>query len=134
MAIENAKLKAWREKFDACLVLEFSNPAYFRAHHIFVMTFMLQTGRYTDAYRNEAISLLKEFLKCPQAAPTKSSLADINSNFSSDKRQTNIFRKEAGDILYTSMTILDVDTSTAEQYFKDVIAWAREVALKATTP
>ena len=127
--MENENLESWTEKFNECLALEFSNPAYFKVHHILVVSFMLQTGRYADPYREQACTLLKEFLTDPFHTPSKTRIAEINSTLSSDKRNDNVFNKNSGELISTPITILGIKTDNAEQYCKDVIAWATTVRL-----
>ncbi len=115
------------DKFNDMLALEFSNPAYFKVHHISVPTFMLQTGRYTDAYREKAIALLKTFLKHPYNMPGAALVKEINVEFSSVKRNDNIFTKEAGTILESAFTVFDVRVDTPGHCCEDVIAWAKAV-------
>lgn len=62
MVTENNKLKQWESKYYECLALEFNNPKYFEAHHLLVLTFMLQTDGYSNEYFFAAKNLLKEFL------------------------------------------------------------------------
>jgi len=130
--MEEEEIKKWDDKFALCLGMEFSNPEYFKVHHILVITFMLQTGRYTPTYQNEAMSLLKEFLSHPLEAPTRSAIDVINTKFSSQNRDNRIVKKEMGDGFDTNITILDIRTDTADNYCKDVIAWAKEVFDKAS--
>ena len=125
--MEESKLKEWNDKFNLCLGIEFSNPEYFKVHHILVITFMLQTGRYAETYLNEAVSLLNEFLLHPLETPTKFKIDTINAKFSSHKRSGRIVREEAGDVIESNQTILDVRTDTAEHYRKDVVAWAETI-------
>ncbi len=129
--MESEKLNLWTAKFNNCLVLEFSDPAYFRVHHILVAAFMLQTGRYASSYKEKACVLLKEFLADPLTPPSKAKITEISSALSSDKRHDNVFNKKPGELIDTPITILDVSTDSAEQYRSDVIAWATSVLYEA---
>lgn len=125
--MDKDKLKLMTEKFHSCLELEYSNFAYSRMHHISVPTFMLQTGRYTRAYEQEALDMLKGFLSNPDKMPNRSTIKVNNRRLSKLKRKGNIFTKEPTKILDTKMTILDVKLDTPEQYREGIVAWAKSV-------
>ena len=121
------KLQFMKKKFDACLELEYSNPEYASMHHITVLAFMLQTGRYTPAYKEDALKMLKNFLSHPYKIPSKSTIKSYNLQLSRSKRKGNIFTKSSTKILETKMTILDVRLNTPDHYCEDVIAWAKSI-------
>lgn len=125
--MDEEKLKLMNAKFHSCLELEYSNPEYSRVHHITVPTFMLQTGRYTQAYEGEALNMLKNFLSHPDKIPSRSTIKAYNIQLSKLERKGNIFTKEPTKILDTTMTILDVRLDTPDHYYEDIIAWAKSV-------
>ena len=126
-------IEQWYNKFNLCLGIDFSDPEYFKVHHILVMAFMIQTGRYTPDYYNEVMSLFKEFLLHPLETPDRLKVDIINKKFSSRDRDNNIIKKEFGDIIETNFTILDIRTNTADVYCQDVITWAKEIIDKIST-
>lgn len=123
-------LTAWEDKFNFCLALEFSDPDYFRAHHILVPTYHLQCGTYASGIQSSAIELVRGFIAHPDTAPSQSQIKEINGRFSSNNRKVKITTEGAPNVVMADMTILDVRTDTASHYREDVVKWAQSVIQK----
>lgn len=125
------KIKLMNAKFHSCLELEYSNSEYARMHHITVLTFMLQTGRYTEHYEDGALSMLKDFLSDPDNIPSKSTIRANNIRLEKLKKSKGgIFTKEPTKVLDTKVTILDVRLDSPSHYRDDILAWAKSVVEK----
>jgi len=124
MIPENNKLEQWEYKYHECLALEFNNPKFFEVHHLLVLTYMLQTNRYSSVYFPVATDLLKKFLN---ESITSQEFLD---NFQTSKKNQNIenssshinINKFRWNIDITAVRIDEADT-----YFHDVRAWAKDV-------
>ena len=120
-------LSKWENKFNTCLALEFSNPEYFKVHHILVPAYHLQSRKYAPEIQSSVIKLLAYFLAHPDVPPSHSQIEEINKRFSSNKREVHILAKGTVGVIPSEMTILNVRTDTAQHYCQDVVAWAHSV-------
>lgn len=116
-----------RARFDECLALEFSDPAYGAAHHLTVAAYMLQhSSQLTKEGWLYERALLREFLierKSP--ALIRKEKRDV---VDSGKRKFKIKSKTGLPVIARATwkkTICDVRTENAAIYCADVELWAR---------
>lgn len=120
------KFERWQEKYHHCLALEFSNPKYFKVHHLLVLTYMLQTNGYSDDYYTMAIHLLKSFLN---NSITPQEFKEKYHSFETNQDNKNRLRNEDIEELEWNIDITDIRTDNEEQYCKDVVLWANDVLI-----
>lgn len=126
------KLQAWEDKFSACLGIELNDPQYFKVHHLLVLSYMLQSNRYTDAYLPEALGMLEAMLEGTLVAD-RETISRLNAKYAAGTRTDRIFKPaEIRDDIDWTKTILDVRLDCAQQYRNDVTEWAGSV-LEALT-
>lgn len=121
---QHTKAEHWEKKYYECLALEFNNPEYFKVHHLFVLTYMLQTNGYSDGYHTIAINLLKNFLN-NTITPQEFRLSF--QNFEKTQNSKNGLGSREIEKVEWKIDILDIRTENAEQYSKDVRWWAENV-------
>jgi hypothetical protein len=121
MEHENIILEQWKEKFNHCLALEFSNPEYFAVHHLMVLCYMLQTDSYSTVFFPKAVILLKNFLNETVETNVNRFQKTGNINISKDAKESNYFR------FHWNKTILSIRTSNSDEYCSDVREWAYDV-------
>ncbi|TWF33879.1 hypothetical protein FHW36_11169 [Chitinophaga polysaccharea] len=114
----------WKQKFYDCLAIEFSDPSYFKVHHLLVITYMLQTDGYDPAYSHEAVKLLEGFLykgvSPKQFIEFHQNSSDYNHGIE-NKQQRNLNRFD------WEIDILSISTLDAAAYCQDVRNWAESV-------
>lgn len=121
------KLQAWEDKFNECLGIELNDPEYFKVHHLLVLTYMLQTNRYTDGYLREALVMLETILASTLVIDHKTTLF-LNRKYSSATRTGRIFKPaKRRDVIDWNKTILDIRLDSAQHYQNDVSEWASHV-------
>ena len=120
-------------RFDDFLVLEFTDAAYGKVHHLTVATYMVQhSSRLTREGWLFERNLLREFLvenKSP--AYIRKQNKDV---VDSSKRTFKIKSKTGIPVINKKSwkkTILDVRAENAELYCGDITAWARSVLEEA---
>ncbi len=120
-------------RYHECLVKEFSEAGYGNVHHLTVATYMIQhSSKLTKEGWLFERNLLKEFLvehKAP-AFIRKQNKDKVDSG----KRDFKIASKDGLPKIAHSTwekTILDVRLEEAEQYCKDITAWAVAVLREA---
>jgi hypothetical protein len=121
------ELQAWEDKFNACLGIELNDPQYFKVHPLLVLTFMLQTNRYADAYLREAVGMLKAMLEGTLVMGPEA-IGLLNTKYASITRTVRIFKPaEIRDDIAWTKTILDVRLDSAQHYQNDVTEWSGSV-------
>jgi hypothetical protein len=120
---------ACEARFNECLALEFSDPAYSAVHHLTVAAYMVQhSSKLTREGWLYERNLLKEFLvenKSP--AFIRKQNKDLVDN---GKRAFKIKSTDGVPIIDKvtwTKTILDIRMDNADDYCEDVTAWARSV-------
>lgn len=104
---------------------DFSHPGYGAVHHLVVAAYMLQHGRYEPDTELEVISFLERTL---ETAPSDHDRRLIRAAFDGPKRA---FRRDPAPPAQPrawTLTVLDVDDSSAKAYQRTVRAWAAGVA------
>ena len=116
-------------RFDEFLVLEFTDPGYGEVHNLTVCTFMVQhSSRMSKEGWLYERQLLREFVvekKSPSLIRQQ-----IKDSVDSGKRTFTFKSKTGLPVVNKSTwtkTILDVHAENAEEYCKDINAWARSV-------
>ena len=124
---------ACEARFHECLALEFQNPGYGAVHHLTVAAYMLQhSSQLTREGWLHERELLREFLvenKVP--AFIRQQNKDL---VDSGKRSFKIKSTDGMPVIDKTTwtkTILDIRMENAEDYCKDVNAWARSVLEEA---
>ena len=124
---------ACETRFDECLVLEFTDARYGTVHHLTVAAYMLQhSSQLTREGWLHERELLREFLvenKVP--AFIRQQNKDL---VDSGKRTFKIKSRDGKPVISKATwikTILDIRMGNAENYCKDVNAWARSVLEEA---
>ncbi|HET6598006.1 MAG TPA: DUF5946 family protein [Anaerolineales bacterium] len=118
-----------KERFDAFLVLEFTDAGYGAVHHLTVATFMVQhSSKMTREGWLFERDLLREFLveNKPPAYIRKQNKDIVDSG----KRKFKIKSRDGKPIIDKTTwtkTILDVRSENAEVYCENITAWARSV-------
>jgi hypothetical protein len=116
-------------RFHECLALEFSDEAYGVVHHLTVAAYMLQhSSKLTREGWLHERKLLREFLieNKPPATVRRQSRDLVDSI----RRTFKIKSTDGKSVINKTswkMTILDIQMESAEEYCKDVTAWARSV-------
>ncbi len=130
-----APAESCEARYHECLVKEFSEPGYVNVHHLTVATYMLQhSSKLTKEGWLYERELLREFVvegKAPELI-RKQSQARLDSS----ERDFKIASKDGLPKIARrtwSKTILDVDMENAENYCRDVTAWAKSVLDEAQT-
>ena len=122
-------LKAWNDKFNEILGIEYSNPDYFKVHHLLVLTFMIQTDAYSEEYLPNARELLKRFNTGESPAVFQSEVK-YSKYFNLKDKNKKIRKDEAGrriDKYKWNKTIMNVRIDSATNYCSDVTLWAKDV-------
>lgn len=117
-------LTQWKEKYEYCLSLEFSDPAYFAMHHLLVITYLLQTDGYQPDYRHTAINLLGDWLN------ERITTDDFRASFNNAPKKGTILKAadQQHPFLYDwNKDILTVPTGTAAVYAAGIREWAKDV-------
>ncbi|MBI3942354.1 MAG: hypothetical protein HY326_05020 [Chloroflexi bacterium] len=117
------------ERFDACMDLEFENPAAFGAvHHLSVACYMLQHNAYSRDVWLEARKMIAQFV---QENVTPAEIRKRNrSGLDSRQRKWSITKgaKLAEfDTIVWSRTIADVRLDNPTVYCADVELWAQSI-------
>jgi hypothetical protein len=112
--------------FDDVLALEFTNPDYFAVHHLTVAAFSVQhPSRLSAQGWRSAVALLRE-LVVDRATPGEARQRTKPGGPSLTRGE-----RFPLDHVPWSTTIVDVGTTTAGVYCRDIRAWARSVAHEA---
>lgn len=118
--------EACADRFHACLVLDFSDPAYGMVHHLVVATYMLQhPSRLTAEGWPAARALLKAFLhegRTPAAVRQEDRRA-----LDSGRRSVKLKNRAAAPVVRSRTwpaTIADVRLESGEAYCASVTQWA----------
>jgi hypothetical protein len=113
-------LQEWQEKFEQCLAIEFSTPAYFAVHYLLVLTCMIQTDGYSQENFPRAVRVLEDLLSGMSAE-------QFHARCGSFEKPIN--NRGARDIhrYPWRLDILSIRTETAGQYCEDVRTWAADV-------
>ena len=120
---------ACEARFHECLAQEFEEAAYGAVHHLTVAAYMLQhSSKLTREGWLHERKLLREFLieNKPPATVRRQSRDLVDSI----RRTFKIKSTDGKSVINKTswkMTILDIQMESAEEYCKDVTAWARSV-------
>ena len=116
-------------RFNECLELEFSDAAYGAVHHLTVTAYMLQHSRKLtrEGWMHER-NLLREFIvnNKPPAFIRQQNKDLVDSGKRSFKIKSRDGQPVIDKVLWQK-TILDVRMGDAEEYCKDVAAWAKSM-------
>ncbi len=113
----------WQDTFYECLALEFSDPSYFKVHHLLVVTYLLQTDGYSANAFEKATGLLEEFLR-----DSRNALELTRHVFGTGSKDKILNSGERDFMKFPWVrSILDVRTSDSDLYVSDVYSWARSV-------
>ena len=120
---------ACEARFNECLALEFSDAAYGAVHHLTVAAYMIQhSSKLTREGWLHERNLLKEFL-VENKPPTY--IRQQNKDMVDSSKRTFKIKLTDGkpviDKTTWTKTILDIRMDNAEDYCKDVTAWAISV-------
>ncbi len=116
----NATLQQWQEKFDQCLAIEFSNPAYFAVHHLLVLSYMIQTDAYSRESFPPAVRLLEDMIDSMSPGQFHARCRLFPKPITNRGDHTihrYPWRKD----------IMSVKTDSAQRYGEDVLAWAADI-------
>ncbi len=120
-------------RFDEFLVLEFTDPGFGEVHNLTVCTFMVQhSSRMSKEGWLYERQLLREFVvekKSPSLIRQQ-----VKDSVDSGKRTFTFKSKTGLPVVNKSTwtkTILDVRAENAEEYCKDINAWASSVLEEA---
>jgi len=120
---------ACEARFHECLALEFSNAGYGAVHHLTVAAYMLQhSSQLTREGWLRERELLREFLveNKPPAFIRQQNMDLVDSG----KRRFKIKSRDRMPFINKTLwlkTILDIRMDNADEYCKDVKAWAGSV-------
>jgi len=124
---------ACEARFQECLALEFSDAAYGAVHHLTVAAYMLQhSSKLTrEGWLNER-NVLKAFLveNKPAAFIRRQNKDLVDSGKRAFKIKSTDGKPVIDKTTWTK-TVLDIQMESAEDYCKDVTAWARSVLEEA---
>ena len=123
-----AEAETCRERFGACLSLEYQNPATFGAvHHLSVICYALQHNGYSRAAWIDARDLLA---RCLHENLTGADLLRITREKLGNRKNGSINRgprlKGVSGVVWT-VTVADVDTTDLAAYETGVRRWAASV-------
>lgn len=114
-------------RFDSCLALEFSDPAYGAVHHLTVAAYMLQhSSKLTKEGWLEMRTLVRAFLV--ENKPPARIREERKDSVDRGKRQFKIKSKTGARVIEKSTwtkTICDVRAENAEIYCADIAEWAK---------
>ena len=120
---------ACESRFHECLAREFEDSMYGAVHHLTVASYMLQhSSKLTREGWQHERELLIEFLV--EDSPPAFIRQQNKDLVDSGKRVFKIKSKDGKPVISKTSwtkTILDIRMENAEEYCKDVIAWAASV-------
>jgi hypothetical protein len=128
-----ATANACEDRFNECLVLEFSDAAYGAVHHLTVAAYMIQhSSKLTPEGWLYERNLLKEFLveNKPPAFVRKQNRDAVDSGIRAFKIKSKDGQPVIDKVVW-KRTILDIRMENAENYCEDVTMWARSVLEEA---
>jgi len=129
---ENERAGQCRQRFEACLALEFENPAYGVVHHLTVPSYMLQHNEYSREAWIEALKLLDQFVN--QKTTPEAARQMMASKFEGRPRTWRFSRGEKlGEFsaIVWSCTIADVRLDDPAVYCADIHRWAASIVADA---
>jgi hypothetical protein len=115
---------ACEARFHALLVRDFTDSGYGAVHHLVVSSYMLQHDLYDLQTRVVMLAFVSRTL---ESFPTTHDLATIRAVFSSSRRAIKRDRQPPDQPRAWTLTVADVDDSSAETYQRTVRDWARSV-------
>jgi hypothetical protein len=129
---ENERAGQCRERFEACLALEFENPAYGAVHHLTVPSYMLQHNEYSRQAWIETWKLLDRFVN--QGMTPAAMRQMMAAKFEGKPRKWRFSRGEKlaeFNTIVWSRTIADVRLDDPAVYCADVQRWAASIVADA---
>jgi Family of unknown function (DUF5946) len=112
-------------RFQNVLIHDFTDPDFGSVHHLLVAAYMAQHDVYDDA----TLEVMLEFMaRSMDSFPTDHDRAQIRAIFDGSRRAVKRDRiAPPTSPRGWTMTVLDVDDSSAEAYRRTVRTWARSV-------
>jgi hypothetical protein len=115
-------------RFDACLALEFTQPAYGAVHHLTVPCYMLQHNAYSRAGWIEARKLLAKFVQDGwMPAQARRQARGVIDSGNRTWHVTKGDKLPGVESIAWSFTLAQVRLETADLYCADVLQWARSI-------
>lgn len=115
-----------RAAFDACLVLDYSDPRYAPMHHLAVAAYMLQHGIYADGVTAKAAQFIIRHIDRPPDPHILNEVRRLTDG------ATRVVSREPGTSRQLQSeweyTVCDVDTTNEHTYRCTVRRWATAVA------
>jgi len=122
-------------RFHRFMALEMTSPAYGAVHHLTVAAYMLQhPSQLSKRGWQEMRELLRQIVLDDLRPSTVRT--QRRSEFDSRKRDWSLSKGQRMMLPATfvwTLTILNVDASTSEQYCREVERWARQVFIDASS-